>query len=116
MDLKITHRILALVLSMSAPVAALAAQHHAGMPGMESGSQTERSPLTEGEVRKVDQDQGKITIKHGPLENLGMPGMTMVFRVADPAMLSKVKQGDAIKFSAERVDGAFTVTKLELSK
>lgn len=72
--------------------------------------------MSSGEVKKVDKDAGKITIKHGPLANLGMPGMTMVFRVADPAMLDQVKVGDKIAFVAEKKNGALTVVKLEPAK
>ena len=71
---------------------------------------------TEGEVRKVDRDAKKITIKHGPITNLDMPAMTMVFQVKDPAMLEQVKAGDKVKFIAEKVGGAFTVTKIEQAK
>ena len=71
------------------------------------------APLADGEVRKVDKDAEKITIKHGPLANLDMPAMTMVFQVKDPAMLDKVKAGDKVKFQAEKVGGAFTVTQIE---
>ena len=67
--------------------------------------------FTDGEVKKVDLEQGKITLKHGPIDNLGMPGMTMVFR-ADPASLSKVKPGDNVKFKADKVDGAIKITEL----
>ena len=69
--------------------------------------------LSEGEVRKVDLDAQKITIKHGPLVNLDMPAMTMVFRVTDPAMLQRVKAGDKVKFRAENPGGVLTVTKIE---
>lgn len=72
--------------------------------------------LIDGEVRKVDKDAKKITIKHGPLQKLDMPAMTMVFQVKDPAMLDQVKAGDKIKFDAERIGGAFTVTKIEPAK
>ncbi|MBZ2209743.1 copper-binding protein [Massilia soli] len=72
--------------------------------------------LVAGEVKKVDKDTGKMTIKHGPLANLDMPAMTMVFRVKDPAMLDKVKAGDKIKFAAERANGAITVTQLDVAK
>ena len=75
-----------------------------------------QSALTEGEVRKVDKEAKKITIKHGPLTNLDMPGMTMVFQVKDPAMLDSVKAGDRIRFMAERIDGAYTVTQLQVTK
>ena len=73
-----------------------------------------QAPLAEGEVRKVDKAAGKLTIRHGPLENLGMPPMTMVFRVRDAAMLDQVKPGDRIQFLAEKIDGAYTVTKLSI--
>ena len=68
--------------------------------------------LVEGEVRRIDKDAGKITLKHGPIPNLDMPGMTMVFRVKDPAMLDGVKAGDKVRFSAEQSGGALTVTKI----
>jgi Cu(I)/Ag(I) efflux system protein CusF len=75
-----------------------------------------QSDLSDGEVRKVDKDAKKITIKHGPLANLDMPPMTMVFQVKDPAMLDQVKAGDKVKFQAEKVGGSFTVTKIEPAK
>jgi Cu/Ag efflux protein CusF len=75
-----------------------------------------QSALSDGEVRKVDKEAKKITIKHGPLANLDMPPMTMVFQVKDPAMLEQVKAGDKVKFHAEKVGGAFTVTKIEPAK
>ena len=74
---------------------------------------TDTAAMTDGEVRKVDKKAGKVTIKHGPLTNLGMPGMTMAFRVKDPAMIEQVKKGDKIKFVADKIGGTFTVTKLE---
>jgi Cu(I)/Ag(I) efflux system protein CusF len=67
-------------------------------------------------VRKVDKDAKKITIRHGPLANLDMPPMTMVFQVKEPAMLEHVKAGDRVKLQAEKVGGAFTVTKIEPAK
>lgn len=72
-----------------------------------------QAPLAEGEIRKVDRAAGKVTIKHGPLPNLGMPAMTMVFRVGDAAWLEQMKAGDRIRFVAEKVDGAFTVVRWE---
>jgi Cu/Ag efflux protein CusF len=71
------------------------------------------TPLSEGEIRKVDKSTGKVTIKHGPLANLDMPGMTMVFRVQDPAWLEKMKSGDKIRFRAESINGALTVIQYE---
>ena len=69
--------------------------------------------MSTGEVTKVDKETGKITLRHGPLANLGMPGMTMAFKVADPAMLEQVKPGDRVQFVAERVNGALAVTTLK---
>ncbi|WP_076997266.1 copper-binding protein [Variovorax sp. KK3] len=69
--------------------------------------------LVDGEVRKVDKDNAKITLKHGPLKNLDMPGMTMVFGVGEPAMLERVQVGDKIRFVAEKVDGKFTLVRIE---
>jgi Cu/Ag efflux protein CusF len=68
---------------------------------------------TEGEVRKVDKAAGKIMLKHGPIRNLDMPGMTMVFRVRDVSLLDKVKAGDKVRFTAEKVEGALTVVQME---
>jgi Cu/Ag efflux protein CusF len=70
------------------------------------------SHLVKGDVVKVDKAAGKVTIKHGPIKKLDMDSMTMVFRVADPAMLDTVKPGDRIEFEADRVNGAITVTKI----
>jgi Cu/Ag efflux protein CusF len=83
----------------------------AGAASAESGQD-----MTAGVVKKVDKDAGKVTIRHGPIENLGMPKMTMVFRVKDPAMLDRLKEGDKILFVAEKVDGAFTVMRFETTK
>ena len=74
------------------------------------------TPMTDGEVRKIDKDAGKVTLRHGPIANLDMPGMTMVFKVADPHMLDNLKESDKIRFSADRVNGAMTVTGIETGK
>ena len=72
--------------------------------------------LADGEVRKVDKDAKKITIKHGPLHKLDMPAMTMVFQVKDPAMLDQVKAGDVVKFEAQKIGGAYFVTRIEAAR
>ncbi|MGJ7497383.1 copper-binding protein [Variovorax sp. RT4R15] len=72
--------------------------------------------LADGEVRKVEKDNKKLTLRHGPLKNLDMPGMTMVFQVSDDAMLDKVQAGDKVRFQAEKIDGKFTVTKIEAAR
>jgi Cu(I)/Ag(I) efflux system protein CusF len=80
----------------------------------QSGAQDmQNMPMSEGVIRKVDKAAGKITIRHGELYKLGMPAMTMTFRVSDPAMLDRVKPGDSVRFVADRVQGALTVTHLE---
>lgn len=83
------------------------------MSGGAKQSADVKNAMSHGEIKKVDTAGGKLTIKHGPLENLGMEGMTMVFKVKDPAMLSQVKVGDKIDFVADEVNGALTVVKLQ---
>lgn len=80
--------------------------------GAQPGAEA-KSSMSHGEVKKVDTAAGKLTIKHGPLENLDMEAMMMVFKVGDPAMLSELKVGDKIDFVAEDVDGVLTVTQLQ---
>ncbi|MEZ5822457.1 MAG: copper-binding protein [Bradyrhizobium sp.] len=76
-----------------------------------------QADMVQGEVRKIDESAGKITLKHGPIKNLGMDqGMTMVFRVKDPAMLKQVKVGDKVQFEAEEATSGYTVTKMQKSK
>jgi Cu/Ag efflux protein CusF len=76
-----------------------------------------QSAMINGQVTKIDEPAGKITLKHGPIKKLDMDeGMTMVFRVQDAAMLKQVKVGDKVKFDADRVNGQLTVTKIEKSK
>ena len=72
-----------------------------------------QAPMVNGQVTKIDESAGKITLKHGPIKKFDMnEGMSMVFRVQDPAMLKQVKVGDKVKFDADRVNGQFTVTKI----
>jgi Cu/Ag efflux protein CusF len=72
--------------------------------------------FADGEIRRVDKEAKKLTIKHGPIPNLNMDSMTMVFQVKDPAMLDRVKAGDRIRFQADRIGGQYTVTKIEAAK
>jgi len=73
-----------------------------------------QSDMVAGQVTKVDESAGKITIKHGPIKKFDMDeGMTMVFRAQDPAMLKAVKPGDRVRFVPDRINGQFTVTKIE---
>ncbi len=105
--------IAALLIAAALPLPALAVEaHHQGTAATSPGA----GQLADGEVRKVDKDAKKLTIRHGPIESLGMPPMTMVFQVKDAAMLDQVKPGDKIKFTADKVGGAYTVTKIEPAK
>ncbi|MEO7885955.1 MAG: copper-binding protein [Polaromonas sp.] len=72
--------------------------------------------MADGEIRKVDKEAKKITIKHGEIKNLDMPGMTMVFQVKDAAMLDTVKAGDRVRFKAESAGGAIIVTEIQQAK
>ena len=73
--------------------------------------------LADGEVRKVDRDAKKLTIRHGPLPQLDMPTpMTMVYQVKDPALLDQLKPGDKIRFASEKTGGAYVVTRIEPAK
>ncbi len=71
-------------------------------------------PLTDAEVRKVDREAGKITLQHGEIKNLDMPPMTMVFQVRDPALLKPLKAGDKVRFTADKLGGAYTVLSIEV--
>jgi Cu/Ag efflux protein CusF len=77
-----------------------------------SASVLAQAPQVEGEVKKIDKAQGRITLKHGDIKHLDMPPMTMVFRVADPKMLDSVAVGDKVRFAADKVGGNYTVTAL----
>ncbi len=71
---------------------------------------------SQGEIKKIDLDTGKVTLKHGPIENLGMPGMTMVFKLSTVGMATGFKAGDAVSFKADQINGAFVVTELSAKK
>jgi Cu/Ag efflux protein CusF len=71
--------------------------------------------MTSGEVRKIDKEAGKITIKHGEIKNLEMPPMTMVFTIKDPALLEKIKPGDKVKFNVVKEDGKIVIKDIQAS-
>jgi Cu(I)/Ag(I) efflux system protein CusF len=111
----------ALVLCLAAPLASVQANdaHHpaaaataasTGGGGVASEANNADAVLSDGEIRKIDREQGKLTIRHGPLLNLDMPPMTMVFRVKDPALLGSVAAGEKIRFRAEKIEGQYVVT------
>ena len=96
----------------SAPGFAQQAQDH-GAHHPVAAVEANASSLTEGEVRRIDKEARKITLRHGAIVNLDMPPMTMVFQVADVALLDRVKVGDNVRFAAETREGAFTVTRID---
>jgi len=77
-----------------------------------------QAAMVKGEVKKIDEGAGKITLKHGPIKSLDMDedGMTMVFRVQDPAMFKQVKVGDKVQFEAERATAGITIMKMQKAK
>ena len=97
---------------MKKPAHTLAAAMFAATLSLSAASA--QGNAVQGEVRKIDEAAGKVTLKHGPIRNLGMDqGMTMAFRVTDPAMLKQVKVGDKVEFEAEQAASGYTVTKMQ---
>ena len=97
---------------IASPLLAHDGEHHDKVAQAQAGSSS--SGMTDGEVRKIDKEAQKLTIRHGPMPQFDMPSaMTRVYRVKDAAMLERVKPGDKVKFQAEKIGGAFTVTKIE---
>jgi Cu(I)/Ag(I) efflux system periplasmic protein CusF len=85
--------------------------------GMLASVTRAQAPMVNGQVTKIDESAGKITLKHGPIKKLDMnEGMTMVFRVQDAGMLKQVKVGDKVRFDADRINGQITVTKIEKAR
>lgn len=108
---------LAVALATSLTMPAYAQQQGADHTGHHPPqAKTSSVTLNDGEVRRIDRDAKKITLRHGPLQNLDMPAMTMVFQVKDPTMLDKISVGDKVKFNAEKVPGGYAVTTMELAK
>jgi Cu/Ag efflux protein CusF len=95
----------------AAPAFANEAHHPAGKPAAGAAGLT-----ADGEVKKVDREARKLTIKHGEIASLGMPPMTMVFPVTDEKSLETLKAGDKVRFSAEKIKGTITVTRIEVVK
>jgi Cu/Ag efflux protein CusF len=121
----ISTSLLALAFSLNLHAAETHADHdHSTAAGMQqhqellqkdaqAASSATTGEWADGEVRKVDTSAAKITLKHGPLPNLGMGAMTMVYRVASPAMLEQVKAGERVRFQADSINGALTITQIE---
>ena len=118
MKFSTTTLVSATVLSASLSFSALAqtaAPNTATAPASDSMAAKKIDPkdMAEAEVRKIDKDAKKVTLKHGPIKNLDMPGMTMVFQVKDVALLDKFVVGEKIMFTAEQQQGAYVVTGAE---
>lgn len=104
---------LAAVLFAGTPAYAQSHDGHGGHAAPASTLNQSQSPLADGEVKKVDKAAGKVTVSHGPLKNLGMPPMTMVFKVKETVWLDTLKAGMKIRFQAETIDGALTIVRYE---
>ena len=88
--------------------------HHS----MEGHDNMDSMPMTwtDGEVRKIEKDAGKLTLRHGEVKNLKMAAMTMGWKVKDTAMLDGLSIGDKLRFTAEKIDGQFTITAIEKAR
>jgi len=101
-------------LSIVAATAFSASVHaQTAAPAASAAMPLSAAAMTDGEVRKIDKENQKVTLKHGEIRNLDMPGMTMVFQVKSPAMLDRVKAGDKVMFKAEKSGGAIVVTDIQ---
>jgi Cu(I)/Ag(I) efflux system periplasmic protein CusF len=116
---------LLILAGLLAASASLFAGSHAGAPMTKDAAKKEvaapmsvsaSADMADAEVRKVDKENKKITLKHGVIKSLDMPGMTMVFQVKDAAILDSVKAGDKIKFKAEQAGSAIVVTEIQPAK
>lgn len=111
--MKAIHTLIAAALLASAGAYAQQADHsshHTAQP-----DSTAAAPQSEGEVRKVDLARGKVTLRHGPLVSLDMPAMTMVFTAADKKLLDGLKEGDKVRFTADKQNGGFVVTAIQVA-
>ena len=88
----------------------------AGLVAVPAQAQSQAADMTDAEVRRVDKDNRKITLKHGEIKNLDMPPMTMVFQLNDAAALDKLKPGDKVRFRASNEAGQYTVTEIQLTR
>ena len=107
---------IALTLVLAVLAAAAAAQHAHHAPAASQVAQAAAKDLADGEVRKVDKANGKITLRHGEIRSIGMGPMTMVFGVKSPALLENLATGDKVKFRVEEIKGDYVVTAIEKAK
>ncbi|MBI1397231.1 MAG: RND transporter [Betaproteobacteria bacterium] len=100
---------IALALALALPLGSVAS----AVAAQDTASTQASLPWVDAQVKKVDTGRGRLTLRHGDIPNLDMPGMTMVFHVADPKMLEGVKPGDAIRIAVDKVKGRLTVVRLQ---
>jgi len=103
-------------LVIAAPFGSALAQHNHDHAMPTASAEAEQKVYTEGVVNRIDKSAGKLTIKHGPIKNLGMPGMTMPFKAVDRAALDHVKVGDKVRFVADDVKGTLAASDIEVVK
>lgn len=113
--MKLTRTLAALALGSAFGVGAQAAPA-SGAEGSARHPASAAAPGIDGEVRKIDKELGKLTLRHGPMPTLDMPAMTMVFKASDPKMLEGLKEGDKVRFTAEKVNGVLAVTAIQIAK
>jgi len=115
--MKLTTFTLLLSLTLAAPVfAQQKADDHSAHHPVASATAPVADEMADAEVRKVDKDAARLTLKHGEIRSLDMPPMTMVFSVRDKAMLDGLKAGDKIRFSAVNDQGKMTVTEIQMAR
>ena len=111
---------LLLITLLAAPFAAHADGGNMPMPGghdmpmQAGGAHDKNTSMADGVVRRIDRDNGKVTLRHGPIASIDMPPMTMVYPVKPTALLNTLKVGDKVKFRAEKVNGNYIVTAIEV--
>ncbi len=111
------HALPTLLVSLAFTTAAMAqpkADDHSAHHPAAIAAASAAGDMTDGEVRKIDKDAGKLTLKHGEIKSLDMPAMTMVFKVKDKAVLDKLKAGDKVRFKAVNDGGNLTVTEIQV--
>ena len=114
MNTRVSIILAAAALALPATAVAAAADHSGhGAPAASPAKAAPSSALSEGEVRRIDKAANTVTLKHGPIANLGMPGMTMSFPVTQSGALDKLKVGDKVKFVAEDRSGNTVITRIE---
>lgn len=102
-----------ITISIFGAVSVHAAGQDAGHAMAASSGSSGEIQMISGEIKKVDKASGKVTVSHGPLTNLNMPAMTMVFKVANAAWVEQMKAGDRIRFIADDVNGVLTLVRFE---